>query len=182
MFDPSTLAFTVKNPLSWYVSAFDGKKYYNDLLRIWHVDPCTDGSDNSCDWHGHKRKLNKQEKALLSAIYNMETILDNRPFYPLHEAHLRFKDVHAAKWEWLKRSGLRLHPRWHVWHWRITIVPLQNFKRWAFTRCTKCGGRFKYGESGVGTWDGDGPMWFKSEYLSHMSCDGVSELLCDGRR
>lgn len=66
------------------------------------------------------------------------------------------------------------HPRWHVHHWRFQVHSLQDFLRWAFTRCAKCGGRFRWGETGVGTWDGDGPRWFRSENLMHMACDAAS--------
>lgn len=64
------------------------------------------------------------------------------------------------------------HPRWHIRHWSFQVHPLQDFKRWAFTRCTLCGGRFAWGESGVGTWDGGGPQWFGGERLTHMNCSG----------
>jgi hypothetical protein len=67
------------------------------------------------------------------------------------------------------------HPRFHVHHWRLQLFPLQNFKRWAFTRCAKCGKGFKWGHTGVGSWDGDGPTWFKSEQLEHFDCDRPAE-------
>lgn len=56
------------------------------------------------------------------------------------------------------------HPKWHVWHWRIQIHPWQIFYRWAFERCAKCGGRFKWGTSDVvGDWNGT-KIW-------HGTCD-----------
>jgi hypothetical protein len=56
------------------------------------------------------------------------------------------------------------HPRWHFWHWKIQCHPLQDFKRWMFSRCTKCGGRFKWGEAPVSnSWHGTGPLWFRRE-------------------
>lgn len=73
------------------------------------------------------------------------------------------------------------HPRWHLHHWEIQNHLLQSFKRWAFTRCDKCGGRFAWGASGVsGSWNGTGPRWFKSEQLSHMDCSspGLSADAC----
>lgn len=63
------------------------------------------------------------------------------------------------------------HPRYHVWHWRIQIHPIQKLKRYLFTRCGYCGKGFKYGESGFGTWNGEGPMWFKSEKMWHDKCN-----------
>jgi hypothetical protein len=65
------------------------------------------------------------------------------------------------------------HPRWHVHHWRFQLHPLQHFLRWAFTRCKVCGGRFKWGETGVGTWSNPGPRWFRSEDLTHMDCESA---------
>jgi hypothetical protein len=68
------------------------------------------------------------------------------------------------------------HPKWHIHHWRVQVRFLLWFKRWAFTRCAKCGGRFKWMESGVShQWDSGGPMWFRSEDLTHSNCDGSSE-------
>lgn len=65
------------------------------------------------------------------------------------------------------------HPRWHFWHWQIRIVLLQTFKRWAWSRCCKCGGRFKWGYSvTTNSWHGTGPLWFKSEQgVFHADCD-----------
>ena len=67
------------------------------------------------------------------------------------------------------------HPRWHVWHWRIQVHPTQNFKRWAFSRCAECGGRFTWGYSPVSSqWYGSGPKWFKGESgVYHHDCSGT---------
>jgi len=63
------------------------------------------------------------------------------------------------------------HPKYHFWHWKLQMHPLQAFKRWAFSRCQKCGGRFAWGYCPVSTsWDG-GPKWFRSErYIEHSDC------------
>lgn len=64
-------------------------------------------------------------------------------------------------------------PRWHFWHWRVQIRPIQAFKRWAFSRCCWCKGRFSWGYSPVGySWHGDGPQWFRGETkVAHLDCD-----------
>lgn len=64
------------------------------------------------------------------------------------------------------------HPRWHVWHWRIQINAVLCFKRWAFSRCSACGGRFAWGESPVtNNWNSLGPRWFRSEPdVAHARC------------
>lgn len=73
-----------------------------------------------------------------------------------------------------KRRRWYQHPRWHIWHWKLQIHPLQDFKRWAFTRCASCGKRFKWGQSGwTNQWNSHGPRWFKSEEdLHHDGCGG----------
>ena len=65
------------------------------------------------------------------------------------------------------------HPRWHFWHWRFQVHHLQQFKRWAFSRCCKCGKRFTWGYSPTTySWHGTGPHWFKSEDgVFHGDCD-----------
>lgn len=65
------------------------------------------------------------------------------------------------------------HPKWHIKHWKIQCHPIQQFKRWAFSRCCKCGKRFKYGYAPcTGSWYGTGPLWFRSEkYVYHAECD-----------
>lgn len=60
------------------------------------------------------------------------------------------------------------HPRWHLWHWRIQCHPLQLLKRCLFDRCAICGGRFKYGETVCGNWEGNA-IW-------HPRCDRVIQV------
>ncbi len=64
------------------------------------------------------------------------------------------------------------HPKWHFWHWRFQCQPLILFKRWAFSRCSKCGGRFSWGYSPVtNSWNSTGPRWFRSEKDTfHSDC------------
>lgn len=64
------------------------------------------------------------------------------------------------------------HPRWHIHHWQVQVVPLQQFKRWAFSRCSKCGKRFSWGYAPVShSWHGTGPLWFRSEQdVLHHDC------------
>lgn len=63
------------------------------------------------------------------------------------------------------------HPKWHVWHWRIQVHPYQQFLRWAFSRCSRCGGRFAWGASvGTNSWNGSGPSWAGEKDVYHMDC------------
>lgn len=67
------------------------------------------------------------------------------------------------------------HPRWHLHHWRLQFHPIQKFKRWAFSRCAGCGGRFTYGYCPTSSaWGSDPPRWFRSErYAYHSECSNA---------
>lgn len=63
MRDPETVAFEIPNPFRWR-KRFDGKWAMETLATVWHVDPETDGTDDSCGWfmrarHGDKETLEK---------------------------------------------------------------------------------------------------------------------------
>jgi hypothetical protein len=53
MHDPLTVALEIKYP--WKRKTSLGS-YRESFITIWHKDPCKDGSDNSCDWHGSKKR------------------------------------------------------------------------------------------------------------------------------
>jgi hypothetical protein len=76
-----------------------------------------------------------------------------------------WKRIHRPWWQ---------HPRWHIRHWKIQVQAVQSFKRWAFTRCKVCGGRFSWGAEGMtNSWHPTGPRWFRGEKdLTHMACAG----------
>ena len=182
MHDPMTVAFTIHNRLARPKTWASGSKFWPHLITIWHVDPEKGGSDDSCDWFGSHRPLNAREKALSEAIGELTHVLGNEPFYPHPRLYGRephnsdvqdspIKELRKARYEWGRRR-LRWHPRWHVWHWKIQVHPVQHFKRWAFSRCRECGGRFTWGYAPVsGSWDGVGPKWFRNqEHVYHMDC------------
>lgn len=123
MHDPLTVAFDVYWPWHWlkvsrWWRGLERSKP-ESLITIWHKDPERRGDDNSCDWSGSKRRLNDRERAVASAVWDLETILDNPPFYPDHEAHRRFAVLREAVRQWKKRPAIRWHPKWHVHHWRL---------------------------------------------------------------
>lgn len=67
MHDPMTVAWSIKSPLKIKSKCFP-EGYRNTLITIWHVDPCRDGSDDSCGWfqrarHGDQAVLEKIVKA-----------------------------------------------------------------------------------------------------------------------
>lgn len=71
------------------------------------------------------------------------------------------------------------HPRWHVHHWQINILPLLTLKRWLFSRCCECGKRFAWGEAPCSSsWSGPGPRWFRGEpHVHHANCGQTSKPL-----
>jgi hypothetical protein len=211
------------------------------LFDLWHCDPATDGSDDSCGWfmrarHGSKEVLAEIEErfayqwsngvpagwfdkdgdpnySTLSIALGMFRIAVSETFghrsrraerfmrRHLHEI-LRFgennfdslhsticqpygkdrdeKDrIHTAAsvvYGWILRADRPWwrQPRWHVHHWKLQIHALQSLKRWLFSRCAKCGGRFPWGYAPVsGSWDSDGPRWFRGEPgVFHHECHG----------
>lgn len=164
MHDPMTVALEIKSPFRGKPSQWWPKGYRSTLVTIWHKDPEKDGSDDSCDWFGWKRPLYPEEEAIFEAKWDLETILDNRPYFPDDPAHKQFQELKSAIQQLKRRKGWRIHPRWHFWHWEIQIQPLAQLKRMLFSRCCKCPKRFKYGESVTTTsWNGTGPRWFMGE-------------------
>jgi hypothetical protein len=61
MHDPQTVAFDIKNPFI----RKDSSGYRPNLITIWHNDPCTDGTDDSCGWFIRSRHV---EKAILHKV------------------------------------------------------------------------------------------------------------------
>lgn len=216
MYDPKTVAHEVK---------FFGKQ----LVTIWHVDPETDGTDDSCGWPRPKltdTELEKVEnyitfeyKAIVE-IYNKWDDSNRMPIlytlyqglkWTLYRERLNTRDIrnimsfawnihddimiHIERPEYeFKRMCFNLarhvkcvrrkwwrHPRWHVRHWEFQVHPVQAFKRWAFSRCSYCGGRFGWGESVTShKWHGTGPLWFKSEEsIFHHQCSKYCDKQSD---
>lgn len=63
--------------------------------------------------------------------------------------------------------------RWHVWHWRVQLHPLQALRRRLLTRCTWCDGRSRKGDpvNHSHSWDGPRGRWWRGEPgLYHSDC------------
>jgi hypothetical protein len=76
------------------------------------------------------------------------------------------RDAHAVC-----KSGSRW--RFHVWHWKVQIIPLQMLRRWLLTRCAGCGGRStRANPVNVSlSWSDDaGPWWRGEQGLYHVRC------------
>jgi hypothetical protein len=91
----------------------------------------------------------------------------------------RIKHMAAIIYGWILRAEQKWwqHPRWHIHHWKLQIHCLQDFKRWAFSRCCKCGKGFSLGYCPVSNqWNGTGPLWFRSEQgIMHSDCSDVTK-------
>jgi hypothetical protein len=241
MHDPKTQAFQIKYP--WFRrSQWFPQGYHDPFITVWHVDPETDGSDDSCGWSRTKCSPAADKLIEEMASWEMEhpfffgvttRIRDpkytyreampgdclaivlgifNRAAWRLHRKSLTPAQVLRAielavnegdnltgcfsladeTDEWSRKQKIRRafwitishyedtrrrwwqHPRFHFWHWEFQVHPLQAFKRWAFTRCSKCKKGFKWGESPVSNeWNGHGPQWFKSENVYHCDCNNI---------
>lgn len=72
----------------------------------------------------------------------------------------RIEHFAAIIYGWILRAEQRWwqHPRWHVHHWRISVVAIHRIKRWMFYRCVDCGERISLRGSVIcHSWTGDGP-------------------------
>lgn len=137
-------------------------------------------SDGRTNWAKSRRFLRKN---LGDILLFAENPTDSLFFDPIHDHYLpteykREEQIHkiaSCIYGWILRETRPWykHPRWHIWHWRIQIQPLQQFKRWAFSRCCKCGKGFAWGYCPTtNNWNSIGPRWFRSETDTfHSSCD-----------
>ena len=75
---------------------------------------------------------------------------------------------------WWANLRMRRYDLWHVHHWKVQVVVWQHFNRWAWSRCSGCGGRFSWGYSPVSSsWGGRGPGWRRPEEgVRHRECAG----------
>lgn len=245
MHDPMTVAFEIKYPWRKYGAAGRSeflRNYRESLITIWHVDPETDGTDDSCGWfararHGDQDVLERIVKRFQfdwdrtftsegsGRTYNVgffdpdgypaisPTALTLNLFFLAglemfgsRERALRWMQRHLAelllfaenpsdsladtltqKFGADRRREERIrnlaavvygymlrerrpwwrHPRWHVWHWRLQIHPLQQLRRWLFERCGECRKGYRWGYYPVTfSWSGDGPTY-------HAECSEV---------
>ena len=273
MHSPETLAHEIKSPFK-REDKFFPNGYRNTLVSIWHVDPETDGSDDSCGWfmrsrHGNKETLKKiikrfeydwdttfqmndkdwEDEEVKSSKENNNKIHSRGLFHPngdpnmsvsgivlnlfflaacehfdsdghsnwkkanrfmkenlfdilmfaenpidsLNDAILqpfgkdikredRIEEMAKIIYGWIlrKERPWYKHPKWHIHHWKVNIDVVSKFKRWAFSKCCKCGKGFSWGYSPISnSWDSDGPRWFKSEkHVYHFDCSRPSDSCC----
>lgn len=236
MYDPMTVAHEIKSPFRQPDRGLL-KGYRRTLVTIWHVDPETDDTDDSCGWFIRARHLNPALRKRVQREFQFcwtwsggwfdesgrpkfssaatTLMMVQRAAYEyfghswprtqrfLHRhlaeillfgenGHDSMHDLIVNRWGSTEPSDARAaqaadivlawvarqdrpwwkHPRWHLHHWRVQVHALQNFKRWAFSRCASCGGRFPWGYAPTSSsWSGGGPRWFRSEtHVHHHDC------------
>lgn len=81
----------------------------------------------------------------------------------------RIRNMAGCCYSWILRQERPWwkHPKWHIHHWRLQVPFLQSLRRWVLVRCSKCGKRFSWGESAIGSWSGKA-IW-------HQRCDDSSK-------
>lgn len=121
------------------------------------------------------RSWKKSKKFMRKHLLDILLFAEN-PFDSLHDAitlkfgndvkrEERIRSMAGVVYAWILRAERPWwkHPRFHFWHWRITVHAWLHFKRRFFTRCCVCHKTFKWGESPISGWDGDS-IW-------HQHCD-----------
>lgn len=174
MHDPLTVAFEIRYPWrqrGWrkYKDEFS-RTYHQPFITIWHKDPETDGTDDSCDWFW--RKFNAKEQARLNDlvtnpddnIRHWFAVGDEEPNDYVMERIVAIVAAHARRVT--QRRPWWDTPRWHFWHYRIQMHPGQRLKRWLFTRCATCGNRFEWNESPCA-------LGWHEKAVHHMRCVGM---------
>lgn len=174
MHDPMIVAFTIRNPF------IKRGSYRPSIITVWHVDPETDGTDDSCDWFG--RYLSDREREAAWDIITNE--IDNMCVYLKGMDRRDSESILTAQWlrarRFYKRRPWYKHPRWHIHHWQFQVHPIQKLKRWLWTRCERCGKRFPYGYAPI-SYNYTPGGWFKGERgLFHHDCHyaGYALLRC----
>ena len=148
MHDPMTTIYTIRWPRK-HATPFPHRK---PLLTIWHRDPAQLGyGDDSCGWF--RPRLTDKELVWCKGL--IEHPEDNLQHFfadarDTHEMRGRLAII-IRNYKGFKRPWWK-HPRWHFWHWRLQVHPLQNLKRWLFTRCAGCGQRLGWHSPAFAGW------------------------------
>lgn len=218
MHDPMTLVCSVKVPFT-EIQLFD----------IWHVDPETDGSDDSCGWSRPRitdEQRHKLDKAINDDLHYIEFERDSltdinvivsawncaalalfnqrywhtkkpEEVYNILMLSNNLGDGFVGIAARMKGGELRdmvssyrsavyscartclelrrkwwQHPKYHVHHYKINIIPLRKLRRFIFDRCKNCGKGFKWGEAPcTDSWDSRKFKWWKSDPdVYHSNC------------
>lgn len=130
MHDPLTEAFRWPTPWSKRdLATLDMDKYRSPKIVIWHRDPESDGTDDSCGWF-----MPKVPKDVMDRLHG-NAVEGECSWDELDQRVIGYRVAlrHARPW-WR-------HPRWHVHHWRIQLPAWQRLQR-SRQRCVLCNERF----------------------------------------
>jgi hypothetical protein len=121
MHDPKTVAFDIYGPRGWlHKRRRDRAKRYDDkdprftwlspILTIWHNDPETDGSDDSCGWSAPRSPRELRESAEKIASSEWEFMFGKYPYrYQSASAYeIVFALWSMIAWRLFKRRHLSL--------------------------------------------------------------------------
>lgn len=138
------------------------------------------GMDN---WRKSRRWV---QSNLADILLFAENPVDSIMFRPIHEHYIgsgkpdregEIAKIASIVYGWILRETRPWwkHPRWHINHWEFQWHFIQRFKRWAFSRCCKCGKGFRWGYCPTtNNWNSTGPLWFRSEPDKfHANCNDV---------
>lgn len=146
--------------------------------------------DGRSNWKASKRFMRKHLLDIMLFAENpTDSLRDSivRKWGTESKREDRIREMAIIIYGWILRATRPWykHPRWHFRHWKLQWFFIQNFKRWAFSRCCRCNKRFPWGYSVcTNSWDSSGPLWFKSEpNVYHHDCGdikshGVAEVQC----
>jgi len=179
MHDPHTVAFEIHSLIKHKSKLFP-EGYRDVFITVWHIDPETDGSDDSCGWTWPP--LSEAETNYANLLIDNDN--DNlRSYFPNEDDRFEMKRKMRRIFRLHKHVTRRWwqHPRWHFWHWKIQIEPVLDLKRWLFSRCAKCGGRFGWGYAPTTTqWESGGPRWFRGECdVYHHECLALNAKMAE---
>lgn len=92
-------------------------------------------------WRIWKKSLTPKMMVYLLSLATSPT----GSFQSEHRRGVTSKEDMRDLFRWIAGDILRFqrpwwrHPRWHLWHWRLQIHPLQSIGIWLFRKCYICG-------------------------------------------
>lgn len=137
MHDPMTVAWEICLPLPWrnkkFITLKNGEKVKNPYRRfrsipivtIWHNDPCTDGSDDSCSV---RKQITKSQRGVLEFDAAMEV---KDPWFMAERSQSTRRPADAETllrgvlWQAAQRLGR------HRWSWRHKRIRFEDCARLA---------------------------------------------------
>ncbi len=141
-----------------------------ELRRWWNGEKGNGGAHANWRRRAFTRRRNVVEFAARLALCSFDNLSSAESAESA--IHLTAAALNRQFRPWYK------HPRWHVWHWKLQVHPLQMLNRVLFHRCAKCRKGFKWGYSPSGY--GDGKL-YHGECIGHgcattrVDPDGVAD-------